>query len=113
MRPTTEAEEIVKGYTGKLKERAVKIAENIIRLEGLIAEITPGIENEPLYIVEQAGERYPHEVKKENPALKEYKSLITTHANLVKQLKDILEIHEEQKPDEVSEWDKAFEDMRK
>ena len=109
----TEAEKLLEGYEGKLKPRALKIAENIIKLERLIKTASQGIEKEPIYIVELVGDRCPHEVKRENPAIKEYKSLIQNHADLVKKLKDILEIHEEPKPEEQDEWDLAFEGFKK
>lgn len=107
-----EIEEIIQGYTGKLRTRIIKIAQNIKRLEELIEAVSPGIADEPLYISSIAGERKPHEVRKENPALKEYKSLITTHEHMIKELKEILELHDEPQPEQLDEWDMAFENMR-
>ena len=86
----TDAERMIDGYSGIYYERALQIARNIIEIEKAINKNIDEIRVQPLYIVEIAGERAPHEVTKENPAWIGFRNMVKTHADLVATLRKLI-----------------------
>ena len=86
----TEAEKMVAGFGGQMRQQALAMAENIIAMQKAMELSRADVEKQPPYIVEVVGERNPHEVRRENKAWIGFNNLARAHANLVKELNELI-----------------------
>lgn len=82
--------ELLCGYDGNLKDRALEIAKNILTIEETLVASRDEVKGQPLAVVEVVGDAHPHEVLRENKILVSFRNLVKTHADLVLKLSEII-----------------------
>ena len=85
----TEAEKMVAGFGGQMRQQALAMAENIVAMQNALNISRADVEKQPPYIVEVVG-IHPHEVMRENKAWVGFNNLARAHANLVKDLNELI-----------------------
>ena len=85
----TEAEKMVSGFGGQMRQQALAIAENIVAMQRAMELSRADVEKQPPYVVEVVG-IHPHEVMRENKAWIGFNNLARAHANLVKELNELI-----------------------
>lgn len=85
----TEAEKMVAGFGGQMRQQALAIAENIVAMQRAMELSRSDVEKQPPYVVEVVG-IHPHEVMRENKAWIGFNNLARAHANLVKELNELI-----------------------
>ena len=86
----TDAERMIAGFGGTMRPQALAIAENIVAMEQAMNLCRDDIAQQPPYIVEHVGEKNPHPVRRENKAWVGFNNLAKAHANLIKELGEII-----------------------
>lgn len=86
----TEAEKMVAGFGGQMRQQALAMAENIVAMQKALELSRADIEKQPPYLVENIGDRNPHQVMRENKAWIGFNNLARAHANLVKELNELI-----------------------
>lgn len=98
----TEAERICEGVTGPMRERAIKLAENVLFIEGKLDETRDRMGDTPLVVNYDNGGG--QKGIRKNPVFEAYVNMFRQYTNGVRTLADIVgvDVADEDSHDEVT-----------
>lgn len=106
----SEAERICEGVTGPMRERAIKLAENVLFIEGKLDETRDRMGNTPLVVNYDNGGG--QKGIRKNPVFEAYVNMFRQYTNGVRTLSEMLGITMEQQAQPLEKPKSNLADMR-